>query len=75
MSFGILNTSFRIYMSTVHGAYTLHIIMYVCTDCEDETYVHSKLTKTENVQIFVSILFDAVSTHIEKINSYYAKYE
>jgi hypothetical protein len=32
-------------------------------------YVHSKLTKTENVHIFVCTLFDAVPKHIEKINS------
>jgi len=43
-------------------------MIYVYTDCEDETYVHSKVTKTENVHIFVCILFDVVPTHIEKIN-------
>ena len=38
-------------------------------------YEHSKLTKSENVHTPVCILFDAVPTHIEKINSLYAKYE
>ena len=46
-----------------------HIKICVYTECEDEMYVHSKLTKTENVHIFVCILFDAVHTHIEKNNS------
>jgi len=58
----------------VHTLIT-HIDIYIYIECEDEMYVHSKLTKTENVHIFLCILFDAVPTHIEKINSFHAKYE